>query len=148
MTTEVEKLKAEIDALSPPEKLRLAADLLEAQKPELAYRILDRVSTELGAALALRELRRAEGPLSGRVESLARALMDVASECERADAEHGRYRSAHEAYGVLAEEVAEFFDEVRKRRSKRDRAAMRKELSQVAAVAIRAMAALDTGEIR
>lgn len=82
------------------------------------------------------------------MESLARALTDVVNECERADTEHERYRSAHEAYGVLAEEVAEFFDEVRKRRSKRDRAAMRKELSQVAVVAIRAMAALDTGEIR
>lgn len=50
-----------------------------------------------------------------------------------------RYNSAHEAYGVLAEEVDEFWDEVKKKRSKRDPAAMRAELKQIAAVAIRAM---------
>lgn len=83
-----------------------------------------------------------------REESLARALDDVRAECERADAQHGRYASAHEVYGVLFEEVAEFFDEVRLKEHLRSPLKMRKELAQVAAVAIRAMAAIDTGAIR
>lgn len=48
-----EKLAKEIEALAPPEKLRLAALLLEERKPELALTILRRVATELGAALML-----------------------------------------------------------------------------------------------
>lgn len=43
----------------------------------------------------------------------------------------------HEAYGVLAEEVAEFFDEVRAQ--KPDPRRMRKELLHVAAMAVRAV---------
>ena len=45
--------------------------------------------------------------------------------------------SLHEGYGVLVEEVAEFFEEVRKRSIERDHAHIRKELAQVAAVAWR-----------
>lgn len=45
--------------------------------------------------------------------------------------------SAHEGYGVLAEEVAELFDEVRLKQSKRTVEAMRKECLDVAAMAIR-----------
>jgi hypothetical protein len=56
---ELAALKAEIDALSPPARLRLAADLLEARKPELAQAIAERVVLELGAALALRKLGKA-----------------------------------------------------------------------------------------
>lgn len=43
----------EIRALSPAAKLRLAADLLEAQRPGLAHTIAEGVVTELGAFLAL-----------------------------------------------------------------------------------------------
>lgn len=46
----------EIRSLSPPDQLRLAADLLEARRSELALTIVRRVATELGAALALHEL--------------------------------------------------------------------------------------------
>ena len=46
------------DMQRAPDQLRLAAGLLEKRKPELAYRIADRVVTELGAALALAEMRR------------------------------------------------------------------------------------------
>lgn len=49
----VKDLHAQINALSPPAKLRLAADLLENQKPEMAHTIAERVVLELGAALAL-----------------------------------------------------------------------------------------------
>lgn len=56
MSSEVEAIAEKIKALSPPEKLRLAADLLEHQKPEIAYSIIEHVKTELGAALAIRKL--------------------------------------------------------------------------------------------
>lgn len=49
-------LAAHIEALSPPDRLRLAAALMEAKKDDLAYSILDRAKTELGAAIALREI--------------------------------------------------------------------------------------------
>ena len=48
---------------------------------------------------------------------------------------YGRYCSAHEAYGVILEEVAELFDEVRKQ--KRDIPAMIQECIQIAACAQR-----------
>lgn len=61
---------------------------------------------------------------------------------------HAEFRSAcqknrplnslHEAYAVLAEEVDELWDEVRKKRSKRDRLNMLKELVQIASCAWRA----------
>jgi|TARA_Y100000310_G_scaffold344326_1_gene456458 hypothetical protein len=45
--------------------------------------------------------------------------------------------SAHEAYGVLKEEVDEFWDEVKRNTASIDYASMIKELIQIAAVAIR-----------
>lgn len=56
--TELEKVAAEILKLSPPDRLRLAADLLDAQRPELAQDVARRVVEELGAALVLRKARR------------------------------------------------------------------------------------------
>ena len=52
-----------IAQLSPPEKLRLAADLLDRRMAKTAYPIIDQVATELGAALCLArpEARKAEG---------------------------------------------------------------------------------------
>lgn len=82
-----------------------------------------------------------------RVESLERAIGLAVKEARKADAKHDRYNSAHEAYGVLAEEVAEFFDEVRKKSHLRSGIAMRNELAQVAAVAIRAIAMLEDPEV-
>lgn len=48
----------------------------------------------------------------------------------------GPIHSAHEAYGVIAEEVAEFFDQVRMRKTAK--AAMLSELVQIAAMCYRA----------
>ena len=45
--------------------------------------------------------------------------------------------SAHEAYGVLLEEVDELWAHVKTKQSRRDLPAMRKEALQVAAMAIR-----------
>jgi hypothetical protein len=55
MPTEVEEIFERIKALTPPDKLRLAADLLEHKRPEMALAVLTHVKTELGAALALRD---------------------------------------------------------------------------------------------
>ncbi len=52
------ELQRDIDKLSPADRLRLAAGLLEAQRPELAHVIAERVVLELGAALALQKLRK------------------------------------------------------------------------------------------
>lgn len=56
--TEIEKLSEEIKALPVPDQLRLAAGLLDRQRPDVAHAIVSRVSVEIGAALALRDLRR------------------------------------------------------------------------------------------
>jgi hypothetical protein len=45
----------ELEELSPPDQLRLAAELLEKKNPRLAQAIVDRVSAELGAALLLQD---------------------------------------------------------------------------------------------
>lgn len=67
--------------------------------------------------------------------------MELASAREKFPAFH----SAHEAYGVLAEELAEFFDEVRKRPALRDPARMVKELVQLSAMCQRAAEDLQGG---
>ena len=51
-----ESLRRQIEALSPPDRLRLAAGLMEAQRGELAHTIASAVVDELGAAIALRKL--------------------------------------------------------------------------------------------
>ena len=65
--------------------------------------------------------------------------LEVADEVRRATELHGSMQSAHEEYAVILEELDEFWDEVKKKRENRDRCAMRKELIQVAAMAIRAI---------
>ncbi len=51
---EIKEIARQIEGMSPPDRLRLAAALLEAKRWDLAYSIIDRVSTELGAALLLK----------------------------------------------------------------------------------------------
>lgn len=55
---EVEAIADEIKELTPVAKLRLAADLLELQKPRLAHAVADQVVCELGAVIALEDLSR------------------------------------------------------------------------------------------
>lgn len=69
----------------------------------------------------------------------ARALSDVENEVAAARLRHAPMQSVHEAYAVLLEEVDEFWAEVKKKREQRDRAKMRDELTQVAAMAVRAI---------
>lgn len=68
-------------------------------------------------------------------------LSAIEKEVERASRKHGPHHSAHESYGVLCEEVQEFFDEVRKQQV--DKFAMRTELVQIAAVCVRAIRDLN-----
>lgn len=53
---ELTKIADEIKALSPPNRLRLAADLMDQRKGEIAYTIAKGVVEELGAAIAVRQL--------------------------------------------------------------------------------------------
>lgn len=59
----------------------------------------------------------------------------VNEEKERARNAYGGFRSTHEIFGVLYEEVMEFFDEVRKKPDERKPEDMLSELVQIAAVA-------------
>jgi|GEM_PF-6975959 len=69
-------------------------------------------------------------------------LLDVRDEVERAESRFDPYNSHHEAYAVILEELDEYWDEVRRKESERDHLAMRKELIQVAATAVRALLGL------
>lgn len=74
--------------------------------------------------------------------TLSEASCFAGMEATRAFEEHGGFHSVHEAYGVLMEEVEEFFDEVKKKNKARSKVAMRAELLQIAAVAIKAAACI------
>lgn len=69
--------------------------------------------------------------------SLRETLSEVAQEVENACTNWPPHNSAHEAYGVLLEEVDELWAHVKTKQSKRDLPAMRKEAIQVAAMALR-----------
>ncbi len=73
----------------------------------------------------------------------ARILDAVESEVDRATALHGPFRSAHEGYAVLLEEVEELWAEVRKRRGERSASRLREESIQIAAMAVRFVRDLD-----
>ncbi len=64
-------------------------------------------------------------------------LLEVEQEDYLAMAMHEPMNSVHEAYAIILEELEEFWQEVRKRKNKRDIRNMRKELIQIAAMAIR-----------
>lgn len=65
-------------------------------------------------------------------------LERLRAEMSRSDAKYGDYASAHEAYGVLLEEVAEIFDAIRLRPDDPEREVrIREESIQVASVALR-----------
>ena len=84
-------------------------------------------------------LARRKGEPLGSLRALNDAIAKMRGEAMGAQESYGDFASMHEAYGVLAEEVAELFDAVRMRQSDgRMRVdAIAKEAIQVAAVAIR-----------
>ena len=63
--------------------------------------------------------------------------IDVSDELRKARSKFNPLNSAHEGYAVLLEEVDEVWDEVKKNDSRRDYAAMYRELVQVSAMAQR-----------
>lgn len=66
MTNEsLEALAEEIKALSPPDQLRLAADLMERKRGDVAHIIIERISIELGAVIAEQKLARRAAPSGG-----------------------------------------------------------------------------------
>ena len=67
------------------------------------------------------------------------AIEEVRAELKEATLTHGSFKSAHEGYAVILEEADELWEEVKKKKSLRDRGALREEAMQVAAMAIRFM---------
>ena len=78
--------------------------------------------------------------MAGR-RSFARSILD---EADKADAKYGDFTSTHEGYGVLAEEVAELLEAIRKN----DYEDICIEAMQVSAVAYRIMCSLDNHDTR
>ena len=70
-------------------------------------------------------------------ESIDIVSTEVTHEVGRAKSKFLPFNSAHEGYAVLLEEVYELWKEVKKNQKVRDKALMRKEAIQVAAMAVR-----------
>lgn len=70
-------------------------------------------------------------------------LIDIHKETNKAYEKHGKLSSIHEAYAVLLEEVDEFWDEVKKKASKRNKKNMKKELVQIAAMCLKTIESFD-----
>lgn len=64
-------------------------------------------------------------------------MAEIAEEMTSADLIYGPFTSTHEAYGVLAEEVAELLEAIRKAKRGPHLEPVREEAIQVAAVAAR-----------
>lgn len=60
---------------------------------------------------------------------------DVQDEIAAARKKHGAINSLHEGYGVILEELEEFWEQVKRKDSKRDYKEIYSELVQVAAMA-------------
>lgn len=61
----------------------------------------------------------------------------ILKEFQKANDKYPPFRSAHEGYGVLLEEIAEVFDHVRKKPQERNMEELEGELVQVAAMAVK-----------
>lgn len=61
----------------------------------------------------------------------------VMTELAHAEANFPPMHSEHEGFAILKEEVDELWDEIKKNPRKRDKAALRREAVQVAAMALR-----------
>jgi thiamine pyrophosphate-dependent acetolactate synthase large subunit-like protein len=81
-------------------------------------------------------------------DSVVGAVQNVLDELARAIETHGRtFASMHEAHSVILEELEEFWEEVRKKKSERSQPRMRFELCQIAAMAIKAMLQNERGTV-
>lgn len=82
------------------------------------------------------------GPVVVNAQIVALLLEDVRQELATAIERHGPMASCHEGYAVILEELDELWEEVRKKSSQRDQAAMRLECIQIAAMALKFAASL------
>jgi len=78
----------------------------------------------------------------------------IANEIQTSKEKYGNFNSTHEIYGVLKEEVDEFFDVVKTGNYKNDDEEkwvkvdrMKSELTQIAAIALRAIDELEHSKI-
>ena len=75
------------------------------------------------------------------------AHVDIASaifaEVERAKCHRDHFPSLHEAYAVILEELDEVWDIARQKRRERNELELRKELIQVAAMAVKALGSME-----
>lgn len=72
-------------------------------------------------------------------DALDLIFRQIKQELSDAMCAHESMHSAHEAYAVIAEELDEFWDNVRLKKSDRSNAKMRNELIQTAAMCVRAI---------
>lgn len=68
---------------------------------------------------------------------------DIEAELKRAEAHGGTFGTLHEAHGVIAEELYEVWLITVQKKKNRDPEVLRKELIQVAAMAIKAIQSLE-----
>lgn len=85
----------------------------------------------------MRDATREEYEEQKRVDAFWHIADDVAEEFFAATRLFGPFHSAHEAYGILLEEVDELWDEIKAKQGSREPEKIRKEAIQVAAMAIR-----------
>lgn len=64
-------------------------------------------------------------------------LLEIKAECESAMQAYPAFHSYHEGYAVLLEEVDELWDQVKLKPKLQDKAKMRLECIQIAAMALR-----------
>lgn len=74
--------------------------------------------------------------IDNRIKALQ---VELYVELKAALAKHAPMHSHHEAYGVIYEELCEYFDQVRLWPKRHDEAHMREELLHIAAMALRAI---------
>ena len=68
---------------------------------------------------------------------------DIKDELLRAKRHEDKFHSAHEAYGVILEELEEFWDHCKQKKKDRSHMEMYTELIQIAAMAIKSVDSLD-----
>lgn len=73
----------------------------------------------------------------------AAILIDIVYEVQRAKAHGDKFASMHEAYAVILEELDEVWELTRLKKRDRDPEKIRKELIQVAAMAVKGLQSID-----
>jgi hypothetical protein len=74
---------------------------------------------------------------------MAALLTEIQWEVERAKKHGEKFASLHEAYAVILEELDEVWDLTRMKRRDRDPKEIRKEMIQIAAMAVKSIQSID-----